>query len=148
VLKRILLGLVVLLVVMQFIPVSRTNPPVTREVHWNAPATRDLARRACFNCHSNETSWPVWARIAPTSFLIAHDVNEGRGEMNFSTWDQPQRARPEEVTTEIRDGDMPPWYYVPMHPEAKLSDAEKMQLIDGLRATFAQDPPTRPARRR
>jgi hypothetical protein len=141
ILKRIALAVLVILVVIQFIPMSRTNPAVTREVRWDSPGTRALAQRACFDCHSNTTTWPWYVRIAPASFLMVNHVNDGRGRLNFSEWDKPQRAAFKEVNDEVTSGGMPVWNYVLLHPDAKLSAAEKIALVNGLRATFLQDPP-------
>lgn len=119
---------------------SHENPPVTREVRWADPQTAALARRACYDCHSNETVWPWYASVPGVNFLIEHDTEEGREKMNFSTWDQPQ-GEAEEAGEEIEEGEMPLEIYVKMHPEAALSAAEKEQLIKGIEATFAADPP-------
>ena len=145
--KRIALLLLAVLVLIQYIPVSTANPPVTRDAHWNSPATRALAKRACFDCHSNETRWPWYARIAPASFLMANQVTDGRRDLNFSEWDKPQRSRMDDVQREVDNGDMPSWDYVLLHPEAKLSAAEKARLIDGLKATYLLKPPTLAPRR-
>jgi heme-binding protein len=68
-----LLGILLALIVMQFVPVERTNPPVEQEVP--APANvRAMLRRACYDCHSNETRWPWYSHVAPVSWLVAHDV--------------------------------------------------------------------------
>lgn len=141
-------GLVLLaaFVGIQFIPDPRTNPPVTREVRWDAPATRELVRRACFDCHTNETTWPWYSHIAPASMLVIGHVNDGRRRMNSSERDKPQRATFKDVEENVSSGEMPIWNYVIAHPQAKLTPAEKTQLIDGLRATFLQDPPIRRTR--
>ena len=145
-LKWAVIALVVIFIGIQLIPLSRTNPPVTREVKWNSPETQALAQRACFDCHSNQTTWPWDSYIAPSSFLITSHVNEGRSRLNFSEWDKPN-ADFEEVSQTIKNGQMPLWDYVLMHPTAKLTPAETQQLLDGLQATFQQDPPiTRPRR--
>jgi len=148
--RRAIVVLVIALVLSQFVPLSHTNPPVTREVRWDSPQTRALAQRACFDCHSNVTTWPWYSRITPSSFLVVSDVEDGRRRLNFSEWDKPQRATIVDVEHDIQDGDMPAWQYLPMHPGARLSPAEQSQLIDGLRKTFAADPPTpgQPLRRR
>ncbi|MEZ4660589.1 MAG: heme-binding domain-containing protein [Caldilineaceae bacterium] len=138
--------IVVLLILIQFIPVDRSNPPVTREVQWDSPETRALAQRACFDCHSNETVWPWYAYVAPVSLNVAHHVEEGRGRLNFSMWDQPNEDFREMEKT-IREGQMPLWDYLLAHSEAKLSDAEKEALIAGLQATLANDPPVERRRR-
>ncbi len=124
-------------VLIQFVPYghSHTNPPVTKEPVWDSPSTRELFHRACFDCHSNETRWPWYAYVAPVSWLLARDVNGGRRHLNLSTWDQPQRHA-KDIAHEVNSGDMPPWFYLPMHPNAKLSDAEKQALIDGAAKTF------------
>jgi len=90
VLKRILIGIVlagvIVLIAIQLVPYghAHTNPPVTGDPQWDSPQTRELAKRACFDCHSNETVWPWYSNIAPVSWLIQHDVDEGRSRMNFS----------------------------------------------------------------
>lgn len=141
------LGLVVLLLLIQLIPVSHDNPPVTQEVKWDSPETRALAQRACFDCHSNETVWPWYSNIAPVSWFVANHVYEGRGRLNFSQWDQPNEGE-QDITEAIRTREMPIWNYLLMHPEAKLTDAETQALIDGLKQTLANDPPIERQRRR
>jgi mono/diheme cytochrome c family protein len=142
--KRIILIfigiLLVLLIFIQFIPVSQNNPAVTREVNWDTPQTRELAKRACFDCHSNETVWPWYSNIAPVSLILANHVHEGREGLNFSQWDQPNTEL-EEVEEVMEKGEMPLWDYLLMHSEAKLTSAESKQLLSGLRTTFQQDPP-------
>ncbi len=142
--KRILLWIViigvVLFVLVSILPLNRTNPPVTREVAWDSPQTRTLAQRACFDCHSNQTVWPVYSYIAPSNLLLWRHVTEGRERLNFSQWDQGQPSV-REVDEQVREGEMPPWDYLLMHPAAKLTDAEKQQLVAGLQATYQKDPP-------
>ena len=139
-LKRIGVALIVVLVGIQLVPVNRTNPAITREVKWDAPATRELAQRACFDCHSNETTWPWYGYIAPVSWRLADHINEGRAVLNFSTWDQPNTDL-DEVVENIEENEMPLSDFLLMHPEAKLTAAEKTTLIAGFKATFSQDPP-------
>lgn len=140
ILKWAALVIVLLLIVIQFIPVNRTNPAVTREVKWNAPETRVLAQRACFDCHSNETVRPWYDRIAPVSWLVANHIAEGRAELNFSAWDQ-SNADFDEIKRVVDRGEMPMGQYTLLHQSAKLSATEKAALLDGLQATLAQDPP-------
>ncbi len=138
--KSLVVGLAAALIVfgvIQLIPVSHTNPAVVVEPTWDAPQTRNLAESACFNCHSNETEWPWYSKIAPVSWLTSHDVTDGREHLNFSDWSQ-HHAGINEITEVINSGEMPPWYYTINHPEARLSDQEKADLIAGLQATFAQ----------
>lgn len=159
-------------VVVQFIPVDRTNPPVVQEPNWDSPQTRALAERACFDCHSNETKWPWYSKVAPVSWLVAHDVEEGRAALNLSEWGsrpageqgegggeagegaesgeaEESRGREggegievDEIAEVIAEGEMPLWQYLLTHPEARLSQAETQALITGLQATFAQSAQT------
>lgn len=121
---------------IQLIPYghNRVNPPVAKEPAWDSPATRTLAKQACFNCHSNETTWPWYAQIAPASWLIYHDVQQGRHKVNFSNWQEVTGAQ---FKREISEGNMPPIQYRLAHPEARLTPDEKQKLIDGLTATAA-----------
>jgi hypothetical protein len=134
----IIIGVIVLFfLAMQVVPYGRdhTNPPVKQEPKWDSPQTRELAVRACFDCHSNETKWPWYSSIAPVSWLLQHDVNEARSNLNFSEWDRPQREA-RQAPQDIDKGNMPQWYYVLNHPDAKLSTDEKQKLSQGLRATI------------
>ena len=131
-----------LFVLIQFIPVNRSNPPVLREVEWDSAETRALAVRACYDCHSNETVWPTYSYVAPASFLIAKHVKDGRNALNFSEWDREQFANVTVGVIEV--GFMPLPNYLPLHPEANLTEAEKAQLIEGIKKTYAADPPLIP----
>lgn len=132
--------------VMQLIPYGRhhTNPPVIQEPAWDTPRTRELAVRACFDCHSNETTWPLYSRIAPVSWLVTFDVIRGRNEFNLSEWNGPrERGEGErgegggdEIREVIAEGKMPPANFLILHPEARLTSAEKEQLITGLEASL------------
>ena len=119
------------LLAIQFVPVDRSNPPVQLEVQ--APiAVREVLERSCFDCHSNRTRWPWYSRIAPVSWLVAHDVEEGREHLNFSEWNRldesERREAREEVWEEVEEGEMPLWFYVPLHPEARLSPEDRTLL--------------------
>jgi hypothetical protein len=123
---------VVVLAAIQFIPLERSNP--SEKGQFAAPAHLEpILRRACYDCHSNETRWRWYAWVAPISFLLARDVKGGRRELNFSLWDrydQRRKARKlKEIIKEVDTGDMPPWYYLPLHPDAKLSHADRDAII-------------------
>jgi hypothetical protein len=125
---------VVLFAAMQLVPVRRDNPPIVSEPNWDSPETRALAQRACFDCHSNETVWPWYTYVAPASWLAAHDVHEGRGILNFSEWNHPQSGA-DEVMEVVEEGEMPPSYFLIMHPEARLTPEERDALAKGLDAS-------------
>ncbi len=134
-----LLG-VVALVAAQLVPVARTNPPVKTAIAWDSAQTRDLAFRACMDCHSNETIYPWYASVAPGSWLLASHVTTARGDFNLSELDALPAFRRnnlgQDMGQRIRLGTMPPADYVLLHPSAKLSDVEKQQLIAGLRLSL------------
>ncbi len=127
-----LLGIIILALLIQLVPYGKNhvNPPVVQEPAWDSPATRALAQRACFDCHSNETVWPWYSNVAPVSWLVAHDTFEGRDRLNFSEW--TGWGNPDEIVEIIREGEMPPAVYLPMHPAARLTAAEREQLAQGL----------------
>jgi hypothetical protein len=135
---RVILGVlgaaVVFFAAIQLVPVRRDNPPVVSEPNWDSPETRALAQRACFDCHSNETTWPWYAHVAPASWLAAHDVHEGRGILNFSEWNHPQPGA-DEIPEVIEERKMPPSYFLILHTEARLTPAERDALAKGLDAS-------------
>jgi hypothetical protein len=122
---------------IQLVPYGKghTNPPVVQEPAWDTPATRELAKRACFDCHSNETIWPWYTNIAPISWLVAHDTYEGRDNMNFSEWTSPQ-VELRAVQQVLLEDAMPPAQYKLIHKAARLTDAERAQLNQGLQVSL------------
>lgn len=159
--KKVLVGGLVTGIVafgaMQLVPVKGigSNPPERYKL--NAPPEVEATlRRACFDCHSNETEWPIYSRIAPGSWLMARDVKNGREHLNFSKWgevDAEERQMDMETCWEqIEAGEMPKWFYVyPMHLSARLSEADKQLLKGWLTAHQGQDkektqPETDPAK--
>jgi len=132
-------GLAGLFLLIQLVPYGRdhTNPPVRAEPSWASPEVRALAVRACFDCHSNESKWPWYSHVAPVSWLVAHHVEDGRKHLNFSQWDEKQKHA-KDAAEVVREGEMPMKGYVLMHAEAKLTDAEKQQLVDAFGAMFGE----------
>jgi hypothetical protein len=126
--KKFIAFLVVVIIGIQFIPVERTNPPVQSEI--DAPAEiKAIFKKACYDCHSNETNWAWYTKVAPSSFLAVKDVNDGRKHLNFSEWNFNKESKyKEEIWDEIREEQMPPWQYKIFHSEAKLTQEEKNLL--------------------
>lgn len=127
------------LLIIQLLPIwlVQTNPPAAVEPAWDSPETRALAQRACFDCHSNETVWPWYSKVAPISWLVTRDVLSGRSQLNFSDWTaHAGHDHAEEAGELVTSGEMPLPIYVVMHPEADLTLAERQQLAAGLRRTF------------
>jgi len=108
---------------------------VVVEPAWDSAETRATAARACFDCHSNETTWPAYSRVAPASWLIYRDVVEGREHLNFSEWQRPQKDA-DEAAEHVRESEMPLPIYALMHPEARLTPDERERLAAGLAATL------------
>ncbi|HEX7476605.1 MAG TPA: heme-binding domain-containing protein [Polyangiales bacterium] len=135
--KRGLMVAAGLFVAAQLVPYGRdhTNPPVGKTPEWDSDATRQLAERACFDCHSNQTHWPWYSNVAPVSWLVTRDVNKGRSAVNFTELQYKQR-RTKDASDQVRDGEMPLWFYAILHPKAQLTAAERKALADGLEHTF------------
>jgi mono/diheme cytochrome c family protein len=138
--KRLALGIGLAVVLgflaIQLVPYghNHTNPPVLSEPAWDSAATRATAVVTCFDCHSNQTVWPWYSNVAPMSWLVQHDVDEGRQALNFSEWGNGQEGG--ESAEAVSEGQMPPFSYTLTHPNAKLSAADRAAFIRGLVATF------------
>jgi hypothetical protein len=148
--KKILIALAALVVLIQVVPQSvfpTTNPPVNpvntveSRTHALTPAVTAILQRSCYDCHSNRTVWPWYSKVAPVAWLVSNDVTEGRGEVNFSNWGQysPKRAahKLKEICEQVDQGEMPLWYYKPMHPGSKLSADDKTAVCAWTRAESA-----------
>jgi hypothetical protein len=122
---------------MQLVPYGRahTNPPVRQEPAWDSPATRELAVRACFDCHSHQTRWPWYSHVAPFSWVVQKNVDNARGVLNFSDWGHSYPLA-HQASQSVLAREMPPRSYRMAHPEAQLTEAETLQLAKGLHVTF------------
>ncbi|MBN1945947.1 MAG: heme-binding domain-containing protein [Bradymonadales bacterium] len=129
--KKILLVLLVLLVAIQFVPVDRSNPTEVGEL-WAPGEVESFLRQACYNCHSHETQWPWYSRVAPVSWLISHHVNHGREYLNLSTWNtlepDQQRQLAQEMVEEMERGAMPPALYRLAHSGSRPTDEDIAQV--------------------
>ena len=127
-------AIAVVFLLIQAVPYGRAhdNPPVISEPLWDSPRTRELAVKACFDCHSNETKWPWYSNVAPVSWYVQNHVEEGRDELNFSEWNRPQEEA-EESAEKVIEGEMSPAYY---HPWDRLTSTEVNELARGLQATL------------
>jgi hypothetical protein len=140
--KRTLLWIigiaVVVFIVIQFIPYGRSshsNPAATNPFQWTDPQAEAIAKTSCYDCHSNETKWWWATNIAPFSWLVQHDVDDGRARLNFSEFDGlPPVDRFQSI---VQEGEMPPMQYTLLHSNAKLTEAQKQTLIQGYAAGLA-----------
>ncbi len=141
------LGIVGLLLLVQFVPYghAHSNPPVTQAARWPVGPGQQIAEAGCYDCHSNLTKWRWYSNVAPSSWLVEHDVEEGRGQLNFSEWNKPQPDAGE-LIEKVENGEMPPLQYKVAHGEARLSSREKEQLVTAITHLYATDPPPRGGR--
>lgn len=140
-LKLIFAALALVFVLLQFTNPARTNPPVVNDLMATNPPPPEIAsllHAACYDCHSYETKWPWYSHIAPVSWLIASDVNDGRHDMNFSDWpaNDPVRLakRLENMSEKLGYDEMPPKKYTLIHADARLTESQRKQLEDWLDA--------------
>jgi hypothetical protein len=124
--------IVVILLLSQMFRIDRTNPPVRSDL-VAAPGVKSVFRRACYDCHSNETVWPWYSGVAPVSWLVGNDVKGGRRHLNFSEWGAydagTQFHKLSAIAEEVRDGEMPLWYYSIIHRNSRLNTSEKSQIL-------------------
>jgi len=130
-LNQLIVVSLVILGGLQFVPNERTNPPV-QPFRLGPQPIEDLFRRACFDCHSNETIWPWYAKVAPLSWLVTRDVNNGREKLNFSTFNQlslrEQEAIKVRIWKKVQNGDMPPPFYMLGHPNGRVGTNDHAML--------------------
>jgi hypothetical protein len=150
--RRLIVGFIVLIALIQFVPTQHSNPPAADPVVFADPNAEAIARRACYDCHSNQTVWPWYAYIAPFSWYTINHVAEGRAQLNFSdvaaTLTQARAGDEdgeqttvaelaEESAETINKNEMPPAYYTLIHTDAILSAADKATLIAGINQALA-----------
>jgi len=145
-LKRIILIVVFFLIIIQFIPLDRSNPPAESEIQVS-PEIHTLLRQSCYDCHSHQTVWPWYSKIAPVSWLVAHDVKEGREHLNFSNWgsytEREKIKQLEEIKEVLEKNEMPLSTYLLMHPEARLS-SEQTDLLKAWSEAPRPEPQSQP----
>ena len=138
-LKWAAVALALLFVAAQAIRPAMKNPPVdeSKTLRANSQVTPEVGAildRSCNDCHSNRTVWPWYSQLAPVSWLLTSDVSEGRRQLNFSEWGTYSRRKTANrlrgICEQVEHGDMPLWFYLPLHPTAKLTDADKKTLCD------------------
>jgi hypothetical protein len=123
----------------QFVRPAKTNPVTdeSRTLEQHIPMNEEVKatlKRACYDCHSNETKWPFYSQVAPVSWFVIDHVNHGRSHLNFSEWsryDKPAQVENLRLIQEtVRVGAMPLSTYLLAHSEAKLSQEDKVRLGD------------------
>jgi hypothetical protein len=137
--KKIWIVLIIIVIAIQFVPTGRpdaiSNNPNDILINNAVPdSVVSLLTTSCYDCHSNETVYPWYSYVAPVSWLISRDVNEGKRHMNFSEWESLDKMKKAEIlddlVDEVSDGGMPMLIYPLMHPEAKLTKADRQMIVD------------------
>jgi hypothetical protein len=136
-LETFLFGAAAAFLVAQFIQPARTNPqsdPAASFASVVKPPGHTVAviDRSCRDCHSNETTWPWYSYVSPVSWMVARDVKQGRAHLNFSQWNlygpEMSKLRMRAVCDAAAKGEMPPKYYTPLHPKARLREPDVAAL--------------------
>ena len=151
ILKWIVIVVAVLFVAIQVIRPAKTNPPVdeTRTIYARIqvpPEVAGIMERSCQDCHSSKTVWPWYSQVAPVSWLLTDDVNDGRRHLNLSDWaayDSKRASKKlDEMCEQVDHGEMPLWFYVPLHPKSKLTENDKKILCDWTKQARQTTPST------
>lgn len=137
--SKILYWFLIFIALIQFIPVDRVNKPVDQKVDFvrllQTPGNvKEILKKACYDCHSNETVYPDYAYFAPISWSIKNHINEGREHFNFSEWgtlnQDLKKSMLENAAQSIKDYSMPFPAYITQHPDANLTKAERVLLVN------------------
>jgi hypothetical protein len=141
--KKVLLGLLGVFAAAQLVqperPAGAPGPAVWDRAGALDPKVGALLKRACADCHSSETKWPLYVRISPASWFMVKHVNEGRRQMDFSKLTFISEEKRDEIVAAVVDGAMPLPSYLPLHPEAKITAADKKLLQDWLAGKFDKE---------
>ncbi|GEN77122.1 heme-binding domain-containing protein [Chryseobacterium hagamense] len=137
--KKVLLVILVAFIIIQFFPIDKTNPAPTPGMDFikiknTPPEVASILNRSCYDCHSNETRYPWYSNIAPSSWILKNHIDEGRKELNFSTFAvyEPKRQahKLQECIEMVEKKEMPlPSYFIG-HQDAKLTDEQRKILTD------------------
>lgn len=143
--KKYLVYFVLLLfiffIAIQFVPVEKSNPDITYDIP-TTPGVKSILKKACYDCHSNETVWPWYGKVAPVSWLVTKDVVQGREELNYSEWDRYSNKEKIELIREsweeVAEKEMPPWIYIKMHPGSVITPEDEAVLREWAAKTFPE----------
>lgn len=139
--------LILVFIILQFIkpdtknPIEDNNKFITSHLSMPDNVYKQM-EKSCFDCHSDRTKWPWYSNISPVVYLIKNDVDEGKEHLNFSIWGDYDKSRKMDkldgIETQVKDEEMPKSIYLPMHPEAKLSESDKEMIIEWARSSKDQ----------
>ncbi|MEI6410062.1 MAG: heme-binding domain-containing protein [Bacteroidota bacterium] len=152
--KNILIGLLVILVIIQFIkPAKNQSNDQTHHISTKYPVPENveaILKVACYDCHSNNTVYPWYANFQPVAWWLADHINEGKRELNFSTFTTRkiavQNHKLDEIIKNVKEGEMPLNSYTWIHSDARLTDEQRgiitnwaQSLMDTIKAHYPAD---------
>ncbi len=136
--KIVIAALVLIFIAVQFIPsgIPENKPEDDKSIANDslvAGPVLEQFRKSCFDCHSNQTNLPWYSKVAPSSWLLAGHINEGRSYLNFSEWaaysNREKIGLLDDIRNEVSSGKMPLKSYLLIHGEAKLGSAETSAIL-------------------
>lgn len=142
--KKILLTLLIVFITIQFIqPAHNKSEQVLSTDFAKTYSVPDsiqlILKKACYDCHSNSSSYPWYSNIQPVAWMMARHISKGKENLNFSDFGsysgRRQISKLKDIANQIKDDEMPIASYKLMHPDARLSQAEKKMIIDWINAT-------------
>ncbi|HEX2974793.1 MAG TPA: heme-binding domain-containing protein [Bacteroidales bacterium] len=137
--KLVIIAAGLILVIIQFLP---SRLPENKAEDGNSLAQSGIAtdpvlsqlRKSCFDCHSNQTRYPWYSRVAPVSWFISGHIREGREHLNFSEWETLSKRKKikqlEDTADQIKSGEMPLKSYLLLHRDARLTKDESSSLAE------------------
>lgn len=140
--KKILIVLLVAFIMIQFFPIDKNNPPASPQMDFlkikqTPESTATLIRNGCYNCHSNESTYPWYSNVQPIGWFLKNHIDEGRKHLNFSTFatyePKKQAHKLEEAAEMVEKGEMPLQSYILGHSDANFNEAQKQELIQYFR---------------
>lgn len=141
--KKLFFTLTIILIIIQFFKIDKTIKPVNQQTDFLITTQTNtevaaILKTACYDCHSNQPTYPWYTNFAPVSWWIKNHINEGSKHLNFSEWGNYSLKRKdhklEECVEMIEEGEMPMNSYTWIHKEAKLTDAQRQLLIEWFKA--------------
>ncbi len=146
--KIIALVLLIAFVGIQFIPTTRNQSDSTPKTDFmlvnDVPDNiHKKLQISCYDCHSNNTTYPCYNKVQPVAWFLEDHIKEGKSELNFSEWDnysnRRKKSKLKSISSQIKNEEMPLLSYTLIHSNAKLSESEKefiIKWIDNLRSNL------------
>lgn len=127
-LKKIMYVLIAIFVVIQFIRPKKNSSAQTTDYSYMPAEVQTIMKKACFDCHSNNTVYPWYSNIQPIGWWLANHVNEGKRRLNFDDFNNSKKK--DDIGETIQKGEMPLWSYTLIHRNALLNDQEKQTVLN------------------